>query len=183
MDNSYILISNNENNINNIDSKYIHKSIILLNFKNTLNDIKKSFRDDRNIIEQFIIDCKRSNILINNYIQDYKHLNKYIRKYINLDYYHEFLICFTQALLSIPYIILSNSTNKIVGELNYNERKKFGDYYNIVIHNYKVKIYKLLRIFNITDNGDYTLYYIKVSMKFEFNNPENIIMNFKIINK
>ena len=111
MENSYILISNTEDNISHIEEIYIHKTLIILNFKNIIKDVKKSFRNEENIIEQFIIDCKRSNIIINKHIQDYKKLNKYIRKNINLEYYYQYLICFTQALLSVPYIILSNSTN------------------------------------------------------------------------
>jgi len=182
MENSYILISNTEDNISHIEEIYIHKTLIILNFKNIIEDVKKSFRNEENIIEQFIIDCKRSNIIINKHIQDYKKLNKYIRKNINLEYYYQYLICFTQALLSVPYIILSNSTNKYVGELNYEERIKFGSYDNIVINNNKAKIYKILRIFNITENSDKTLYYIKISMKFEFDVPNDIVMTFKIIN-
>lgn len=182
MDNSYILISNNENDVSNIEETYIHKTLIILDFKNIIKDVRKSFKDEKNIIEQFIIDCKRSNIIINKHIQDYKKLNKYIRKNINLEYYYEYLICFTQALLSVPYIILSNSTKKYVGELSCKERKKFGSYNNIVISNNKAKIYKMLRIFNITENGDKTLYYIKISMKFGFDVPDDIVMTFKIIN-
>lgn len=89
---------------------------------------------------------------------------------------------FTQALLSVPYIILSNSTKNYVGELNYEERKKFGSYDNIVINNNKAKIYKILLIFNITKNNDKTLYYIKISMEFEFDVSNDIFMTFKIIN-
>ena len=40
----------------------------------------------------------------------------------------------------------------------------------------------MLRIFNITENGDKTLYYIKISMKFGFDVPDDIVMTFKIIN-
>jgi len=45
MDNSYILISNNENDVSNIEETYIHKTLIILNFKNVIKDVRKSFKD------------------------------------------------------------------------------------------------------------------------------------------
>jgi hypothetical protein len=185
MDELYILISNNEDNIYNIDSNYIYKHVILLDFNKIIDDVKTSFRNDNNIIEQFILDCKRSNILINNEKYNYKILNKYIRERIDIKYYTNYLICFTQALLSIPYSILVNSTSKYVGELNTNEKDGIGDYFNIVVNDNQVKIYKLLRVFSIlNDDNDKTAYYIKISIKFELNNnPEYIYLYFKIIKK
>jgi len=41
----FILISNNEDNISNIKEKYIHKTLIILKFKNVIKDVRKSFKD------------------------------------------------------------------------------------------------------------------------------------------
>jgi hypothetical protein len=182
MEKSYILISNNDN-LNHIDDNYIYKHIIILNFNIILADIITSFRDKTNIIEQFIVDCKRSNIVINNNICNYKQLNKYIRQYINDVNYYNYLICFTQALLSVPYCIIVNSTTKYVGELNNKEKEIIGDYDNIIIINTKVTIYKMLRVFTIVKDSDKTVYYIKLSVRFDLTNtPEDIYINFKILN-
>lgn len=178
----YILISNNNLLISNLNSKYIHKTIVVLNFYQIVTDIITSFRDNNNIIEQFILDCKRSFIKINNKISNYKSLNKYLWKYIHKNNYYFYISCFTQALLSIPYIILTNSTNKIVGELNHYEKNKINNYFNIVIQQQFVKIYKILRIFNIVNNIDITFYYIKITIDFELTqNPDNITIKFKIV--
>ncbi len=178
----YILISNNNLLISNLNSKYIHKTIVVLDFYQVVTDINTSFRDDNNIIEQFILDCKRSFIMINNKVSNYKSLNKYLWKYIHKKYYYFYISCFTQALLSIPYVILTNSTNKIVGELNQYEKNKINNYFNIVIQEQTVKIYKLLRIFNVVNNIDKTFYYIKITIEFELTqNPDNITIKFKIV--
>ena len=97
--------------------------MILLDFHEVLNEIRTSFRDKDDIIHQYIVDCERSNILINNKEENYKYLSEYILENTNQIYDYDYLISMTQALLSIPYVILMNSTNKFVGELNNQEKK------------------------------------------------------------
>jgi hypothetical protein len=131
---------------------------------------------------------KRSNILVYNKFVSYKYLKKYIKENISPLYYYDYLICLTQAMLSVPYLIILSSINTqniYVGELNVHEKKKLGDYININIINNKIKIYKYLRIFYINNNGlDKTKCYIKISLKFNLsNNPDNIYINFKIVKK
>ena len=93
-DNEYIYISNT-NEINNIfKDKYIYKYITILDFEEVLNDLKKSFKDNEDIENQFKIDILRSNVLIYNKIVSYNYLKKYIKKNISPLYYTDYLICF-----------------------------------------------------------------------------------------
>lgn len=189
MNEEYIYISNT-NEINNIfKDKTIYKYITILDFETTLTELHKSFKNKEDILNQFKVDITRSNVLIYNKIVSYNYLKKYIKENISPLYYYDYLIFFTQAMLSIPYIILlesiSNNNNIYVGELNVSEKTKLGDYINININNNKIKIYKYLRIFYLTKYGyDKTKCYIKISIKINLsNNPDNIYINFKIVKK
>ena len=188
MNDEYIYISNT-NELNNlfIDNN-IYKYITILDFETVLTELHKSFRNNEDIFNQFKVDTKRSSIFICNKIVSYKYLKKYIKENISPLYYYDYLICLTQAMLSIPYIILLDSIKTphvYVGELNINEKNKLGKYININIINNKIKINKLLRIFYITNTGiDKTKCYIKISLKIYLSNePDNIYINFKIVKK
>tara|TARA_Y100000389_G_C17398804_1_gene484120 strand:+ start:767 stop:1336 length:570 start_codon:yes stop_codon:yes gene_type:complete len=188
MEQEYIYISNT-NEINNIfKDNTIYKYITILDFETILSELHKSFQNNEDIVNQFNIDMKRSKIVVYNKIVSYKYLKKYIKDNISPLYYYDYLISFTQAMLSIPYFILVESITKqnmYVGELNICEKNKLGDYININIINNKINIYKYLRIFYITNNGlDKTKFYIKISLKINLSNePDNIYINFKIVKK
>lgn len=184
----FIYISNNTIDINkntNINTNTnIYKYIILLNFDDIIDDLKKSFKNKNDILNQFKIDVERSKIYINSKKSNYKYLKKYIKTYISPLYYYDYLICFSQALLAIPYIILTNSIKStyFVGELNYKQRELISKYINIKIINNSIKIYKYLRVFTINENDiDKTLYIIKITISIDLcKTPENIYINFKI---
>ena len=172
-------------NSNNIIDPY-NDFILLINYNDMYNDLKKSYQNNNyKIFEQFIRDYNRTKIYINNIREsNYKIFINYFELLFianNYNIYDLYLFC-TQAImgycLEIIYKNLSN--NLYIGE----ETKPKSLIYNIICknNNITINIKKKLRIFFITENGiPQTLYNIFIRLYIPLYNNENSIMIYKIL--
>lgn len=181
IENSFIII-NSDININNPYNNFI----LLINYNDISNDLKKSYNNNNNkIFEQFKRDYPRCKIYINNQQEyDYNIFIKYFEfSFIENNYniYDLYLFC-TQAIMGYCLEILHKnlSDDLYIGEL----KKPKSLIYNIQCKNNKITINvkKKLRIFSVSYNGTpRTLYKILIELYIPLYNNENIIMLYKIL--
>ena len=170
-------------------SKKYKKSEYLyyINTKYFLKSLKDSFRDNKNIIEQFKLDLHRSKYYINGYrIYDFEPFYYYLDSKINEKYINDILMIANQATLSFPLIYLYKNFE----DLGYNiggveKNRKFSS--NLIIKmniddkNIDFWIYKNLKIYKINENNIDIAYYVTIIMKFDILRDEYIECSIKFI--
>lgn len=186
---NYIIINNENSLIKNIE---YNEYVILLDYKNYINEIYNSYKNNDNLIyKQFLNDFPRAKYNINNVNE--KDILLFIDYFEFLIYqynthFSEFLMLCTQAVMGSPLEKLYNIINT-----NYSDNKEFyiGEpkknkkmVFNFITKNNDlyINIKKLLRVFYINNNSkDITLYYINITLNIPYLSKENVIITYKIL--
>jgi hypothetical protein len=164
------------------------EKVIHFDFKKWLKDMKQSFKDYDNIINQFKIDCYRSEFYCNgNYIKDSDELIHYLKnKCTDLSqegFFTNILMFCTQTSLAIPYQIIKDSLNKddIIYYLSELPHTKDYDLLRKYKINFEIKekvsfkIEKRLRVFKLENSNDKTVSIVTISLDFNFDNKYVIL--------
>ena len=187
-ENSYITIDNIDDNIQIDDlvedSPELMERLIYINHKYFYNDIKKSYKTNTNIYEQFVMDFYRNKFFINNNlvdnVDDIKNYLEY--KFPQSDKVTQIMMLSTQSIMGLPFQILQNSIfpkNLYVSELPNNTElyKGFGISINIINDRVEFCARKYLRIFKLSKiYDDQTTYIIKIKLDFELDTQKDVIL-------
>ena len=191
--NNFLFIQSNKNNIyNKININDMNTEFeISFDLNDIVNDISNSFKDLKDIQEQFKIDILRSSMTFNGKIiknpQTIIDYLEYKYRKTNHQLEKEYLMLCTQALFAIPfYIIQKNINNKdlYLSEIVHSDIriKRISKKYNVDIIGEKIKLEKYLRLFELNENNDaITKYIVKINIEIDLLNEKQLILNFQFI--
>lgn len=194
---SYITIDHIDNNkiIHDLidDNNESIERMIYIDNKYFYDDVKKSYRDDYNVHEQFSMDFNRNRFYLNNnLVENITDLNDYLEYKFTKDKNLQIKMFSTQAIMGLPFQILQNSIfqkkNMHVSELPANTEiyKGFGIKIDIVDDKILFSARKYLRIFKLSrSRNDQTIYIIKIKLDYELDDTKDVIMKIqmnKVIN-
>uniref|UniRef100_A0A6C0EJV5 Uncharacterized protein n=1 Tax=viral metagenome TaxID=1070528 RepID=A0A6C0EJV5_9ZZZZ len=165
----------------NYRDSYEHN--ICLEYDFLLNDIKKAYKDDYSIRQQFKIDLKRCDVYLNNHpIKDNKKIINYLDNKYNKELVVKIMMLTTQALLGLPFQIIFN--NIIVNEYHLAEVNNNRESYKILINNsgknIEFKAYKQFRIFKFNGENCINLYKVFIKLDFTLEEKSQVLFNIKI---
>ena len=157
---------------------------IYIDWKFFLNDIRKSFKNTKQIYNQFKIDLNRSRVYFNkSLIKKPKIFYNYIKNKFGKSISNDIIMLTTQALLGLPFQIIFNNleNNYFIAELDYNSKNKKPYRVSIIETSNTIKFnaYKELRIFKIVNNNPINMYKVFIKLDFNLNYTDNILINFK----
>jgi hypothetical protein len=157
--------------------------IVYFNFKSWLKDIKNSFKSNKDISKQFVLDWNRSNFYCNgNVIPDPSEFINFLEQKYNKKTIKKILMFFTQVSLALPYEIIKKSLNDSdivyhLGEITNNDKSK-----NNLIKRFQINIdtdidnkinfrlEKILRVFKLVNHNDKTVSIVNIYLNFDFEN-------------
>jgi len=160
------------------------EKIVYYNFKNWYNDMKKSFRNKNDIIKQFLVDFKRSNLYCNGVkannptsLMDYIELNCSKKQMLDI------LIFSTQTSMAVPFEIIKKSLNKeeynleyYLGEISGKNKSSYSINIDVSDKLY-FKITKKLRIFKLINHNDVTVSFVNILLEFN-SDSEYVVFKF-----
>lgn len=157
---------------------------IYIDWKFFFNDIRKSFKNTKQIYNQFKIDLNRSRVYFNkSLIKKPKIFYNYIKNKFGKSISNDIIMLTTQALLGLPFQIIFNNleNNYFIAELDYNSKNKKPYRVSIIETSNTIKFnaYKELRIFKIVNNNPINMYKVFIKLDFNLNYTDNILINFK----
>ena len=145
--------------------------------------MKHSFKSKEKIINQFKLDCFRSEFYCNgNYIKDSDQLIHYLKNKCEIlnkpNIFTDILMFCTQTSLAIPYQLIKESLNKdeIIYFLSELPQTKYYDKLRKYKINFEIKenvsfnIEKMLRVFKLDNSNDKTVSIVTISLDFDFDN-------------
>lgn len=185
MENDYIIIDNN------IKLKYIKNTIeriILLDYDTYWYNIVISYKDKKDIWNQFKMDIIRSNFYINYCpMENPIHIKEYLDRLFNPELVNRILMLSTQVIMGTPYELISTNIQEFewyLGELglnsNSNDKRMI---INLVINEQEIKIIgqKTLRIFKINEEYmDENIYIVNIKLEIDLMAKEKIILKLNI---
>ena len=147
-----------------------------------VNTIKHSYKNNKDIVNQFILDMNRTyKYYRGTYIKTHNLLKLFKNTKTKTNTIDK-LLCCTQAALFWPYKILQNKYGKdniFIGELNYKQHNKVKKKNNIKYFDKSdnhIIISKLLRSFTIDDDSiDKTLKIFNIEMYISFSDDISIL--------
>jgi hypothetical protein len=185
------LLNNSNDRINNIFNKEkVIERTIQYDYKEWYDDIKNSFKDEKDINKQFHLDFNRTLLFINgNSIKKYNELIEFLECTIDKKNLLDILMFSTQASLGLPYCIIQKNIYMdkeeyfLAGldssEKEYNEDNRI----NIELNNeINITIEKKLRIVKFIDNDPVTKCYVNIFISFNLNS-KMIDFNFYFVPK
>ena len=163
--------------------------MVYIDHKYFYNDIKKSYKDNNNVYEQFQMDFNRNRFYLNNNLLENKKdfNNNFEYKFENKNKILQIMMLSTQAIMGLPFQILHNSVfkkkNLFVSELSANTEiyKGFCISINIIDDKVVFSSKKYLRIFKLSKiHNDQTTYIIKVKLDYELDDKKDVIMKLRM---
>lgn len=136
--------------------------LTLLNLKNIMKSLRKSYNTLKIIRDQFVLDISRSYLYINEHkINNLEKAMNYLEYTYPLTF-SEILILCTQSIFVpvLEWLYQTLPGNYIIGELELNNRKKII----LTIDNHSLVIKKNLRIFTIYQGMDITVREIQIKI-------------------
>lgn len=154
-----------------------NKFFIFLDFKKYFSDILKSYKNNKDIFNQFNIDSKRIKYIINGHkILDTELLLYYLTyKFQNDDIYSILLLC-TQAVMALPIELLQNNIilqEYYIFELTQVKEKELTicidipSNYDLSKNIISFKIYKKLRIVKFINTLPVDLFFVNFILDFD----------------
>ena len=191
--NHYLFIQNNNSNIydkieiNDMTTEFE----ISFNLKNIVNDISDSFRDLKDIQDQFRMDILRSLMTFNGTIiknpQTIIDYLEYKYRATNPQLEKEYLMLCTQALFAIPFYIIQKNINDnklYLSEIVHSDirNKRLSKKYKVDIIEGKIRLEKYLRLFSLNEHSDaITKYIVKINIEIDLLKEKQLILNFQFI--
>ena len=169
------------------------KSIVLIDRDFFFKYLFNSFKDDDNIHKQYKNDVLRSVVYINNHRIYTDKNDRIIKNYLQYKYSEKIslmlLALCTQAILSLPFIVIQKQLHKIDKHLFLAENrkechiypKKTRIHFNNSDNRLDFLIEKYLRVVTFINGDGSTQFYIKISIKGNLYKDKYIIMNLEQI--
>jgi hypothetical protein len=191
--NNYLFIQNNNNNIydkieiNDMTTEFE----ISFSLNDVINDISNSFRDLKDIQDQFRMDILRSLMTFNGEIiknpQTIIDYLEYKYRETNPQLEKEYLMLCTQALFAIPFYIIQKNINNnelYLSEIVHKDirNKRLSKKYKVDIVDGIITLEKYLRLFELNEKSDaITKYIVKINIEIDLIKEKYLLLNFQFI--
>ena len=154
-----------------------NKVILPIAFNKFYNDILNAYKDNDNILKQFVKDSKRIKYIVNGHnINDSESLLDYFKYKFNDKLIHTIMLLCTQSVMAMPLEILQTNIidkNYFIFEPDEHTYKKFTINIKIVNSTIYFKIFKNFRIVNFCDNHPTNQYYVHLKQEFDIYQHSN----------
>ena len=167
------------------DENELVERIIHYDFKKWLKDMKQSFKNNNEIIKQFLLDFKRAEYFCNgNLIKNPTNLIDYLEYKLSKKQIRNILMFCTQTSLGLPYEIIKTGLDKsnnnlelYLAELSNNNNNRFRINFEIK-DKIEFKIEKSLRVFKLINHSDVNVAIINILLDF---NLKDKFVKFKFL--
>ena len=185
LDTKCINISNDLKLLDEVKHKNIVEQYIYVDFDYFIKDIKNTFSDENDIINQFNVDLVRCKVYLNKHlVTNPAEINQYLNYKFSKKVALNIMMLTTQALLGLPFQIIFNniSNNYHLTELDSNstEKKPYRISIKMDNNNIQFKAYKEFRIFKIINSNPINLFKVYIKLDFDLKTAESLLINVKI---